>query len=731
MNPTMTDLMFSLHARFPGLMEMAGALVKGVAIVCLTWSVALLFRQRSAVARAWVWRCGFMALLLLAAWPYRPMLLSAVALEVQVPAEAVALPHSALEKQATVEPTQSLTPDAAPIVIPKDRRVAGMLKGMLRELDPRAGTAWWMGFAALLGVKVTRAWIGLRHLRRKSRPASREMQKACESVAKGSSLHGVPEVRVSSVIGSPLLTGGRRAVIWLPEDSSEWSEAKLDAVWHHEIAHLVRADGRWQWLAGVSACFWWWNPAVWFALTRLKAEAEQAADEMVVARRVSACDYAQALIEIASGWLSRPQPALGVPMLGMSEIERRVRELLREHPWRGRLGAAAGTAIALLAVVMSGIVLVSCKQKPAAYVSVAKLVAAGRMAGPGGDTGNTYQDYLQDFYGTIIETIESSEMRRRAKDRVRALYPEMKESEVEINVTQNKRGAIFNVVATGQEPEFTRVFLNAVLDEYLAFRQQIREQNRGKALTALAEDVVKRERTMSEKQRRLEDFEKNNNVVVLTETNNELATTLRKLREDAKEQRALVGDAGPLNEVMIQRDRDAVSQRGLGGRSSGRGLTRLEDDYLQRRQALIVARAEAAYMDKNKGAGDPKTVELKESADRQEAVLNALESQIKVQTATEQEAARRRLALVESQIKEWETKAVETGARIASYEMLKQELDQARRAYDEMFDLVRRFQVSENNTGDTVAIMERPSGAVKEMRKGWWDYPRPKVIDTN
>ena len=64
MNST-ADLLFSLHARHPGLMAVAIALLKGTAILCLAWGLSRLLLHRSAVSRAWVWRSGFVAMLLL------------------------------------------------------------------------------------------------------------------------------------------------------------------------------------------------------------------------------------------------------------------------------------------------------------------------------------------------------------------------------------------------------------------------------------------------------------------------------------------------------------------------------------------------------------------------------------------------------------------------------------------------------------------------------------------
>lgn len=97
------------------------------------------------------------------------------------------------------------------------------------------------------------------------------------------------------------------------------------------------------------------------------------------------------------------------------------------------------------------------------YISLAKVVASAPGTGFPAST-------VEDFYGTIIETLESAEMRRRALDRVRVLHPELKERDVRVTVRQLKGSSIFNITARGDEPKYTRTHLNALLDEFMAFR---------------------------------------------------------------------------------------------------------------------------------------------------------------------------------------------------------------------------------------------------------------------
>ncbi len=148
------------------------------------------------------------------------------------------------------------------------------------------------------------------------------------------------------------------------------------------------------------------------------------------------------------------------------------------------LGASSGVYLSALRIT----------GKPQVFRSLAKLVAGGRVV-PSNDGKS---EALTDFYGTIIETIESAEMKRKASERVRALNPELKESDVQIRVAQTKGTGIINILATGSGPKYTQIFLNSLLDEFIAFRQAIREQAQGRVLSTFLQEVVNKQKAMEE-----------------------------------------------------------------------------------------------------------------------------------------------------------------------------------------------------------------------------------------
>lgn len=133
--------------------------------------------------------------------------------------------------------------------------------------------------------------------------------------------------------------------------------------------------------------------------------------------------------------------------------------------------------------------------RPSQFCSVAKLIGGGQAVS---NDNIDWQEQQEDFYGMIIETIESAEMKSRALERVKALNPDLEESDVAIRANRTKGSAIINILATGAEPKYTKIFLDALIDEFIALRQALREQAQGRSLQDFLVEVVSRQKKMEE-----------------------------------------------------------------------------------------------------------------------------------------------------------------------------------------------------------------------------------------
>ncbi|MBB5034324.1 hypothetical protein [Prosthecobacter vanneervenii] len=143
--------------------------------------------------------------------------------------------------------------------------------------------------------------------------------------------------------------------------------------------------------------------------------------------------------------------------LGMKSIPRQIQSSWshRRHPlvW----GVSAGVLLGL------SVQIIQLASMPAEFRSLAKLQAVSKTSnGPVPDSSGNIKDY-----GQIIRDLESREMALRAMRRVKKLMPEAKERDVDIRVAMTRGSAVFNVLATSDEPQYTRIFLNALLDEFI------------------------------------------------------------------------------------------------------------------------------------------------------------------------------------------------------------------------------------------------------------------------
>ena len=425
---------------------------------------------------------------------------------------------------------------------------------------------------------------------------------------------------------------------------------------------------------------------------------------------------------------------LSLPNAGQSSTLARIHEtsakfqrykiLLRRRWWFLLLTAAIGVCFKTLLVT----------GKPQQFVSLAKLVAGGRMvSSTQGAPG--YVEYLTDFYGTIIETLHSAEMHRHALERVRALNPDLREAEVDVHVTQNKGSAIFNVAAIGTDRKFTQIFLDALLDEFKAFREQIREQQRNKALTALAEDVVKRETQLKEKGDRLATFKKSNNVVVLSNGQNQAAEFLKQVTQEKQRITLQLSDislaVADVDSSLQQRQRITAQQvpgaapkpetvtgaadNNAFGRDSMGGFTRAEQDYLETKRSITLLKADRNEMLKSRRPAHPDVIAVDEKIAKMETILDTYQDEILGELKGQKADIERRLSVLDAKIQEFTQLASDMGGKLSEYERMVKDFEESERAYKEIFELVHKFQVGEEMQGDYVSIMERASVAVQDL----------------
>jgi hypothetical protein len=109
-------------------------------------------------------------------------------------------------------------------------------------------------------------------------------------------------------------------------------------------------------LAEAAKALQWFNPLVWVAVKRLRAESERACDDLVLACGARASDYAEHLLDIVAAARQGTAPATALAMARRREFEGRMLAILDPAVRRGLPGRAQTAAlVAGLAVLFLGI----------------------------------------------------------------------------------------------------------------------------------------------------------------------------------------------------------------------------------------------------------------------------------------------------------------------------------------------------------------------------------------
>ncbi len=166
----------------------------------------------------------------------------------------------------------------------------------------------------------------------------------------------------------PMIWGIFRSKLLLPAEAAEWSPQRQRVVLLHELAHAARWDCLAKLIAHIACAVYWFNPLLWVAFQRMQIEAEAACDDLVLGAGSKPAEYAEHLLEIASGLRSHLFAAhSSIALARKSKLEGRLLAILDGRRNRRRLTmVGAMLAVLLIAGLAVPISILQAKPKTAA-----------------------------------------------------------------------------------------------------------------------------------------------------------------------------------------------------------------------------------------------------------------------------------------------------------------------------------------------------------------------------
>ena len=259
--------------------------------------------------------------------------------------------------------------------------------------------AWAFGSAALMGICGLSFLRTLRRFRRDRQPVSDELAADVARIARDVGLRRVPRVWLSPAINSPAVAGLLRPVLLLPAAFARHfttEEARL--ILQHELMHLKRHDLPLNALMCLLIVLHWFNPILWLAFLRARADREAACDAQVLENAPPQCriEYGHALLKAETAF---PPLRLSLGFVGLfqrgSTLRFRIQSIARHRKTHPAMKLLNISCIAIMTII--GATRAATTDEQPKVVIVAKFVEISSEANRPDDVEKTVAEMLADL----------------------------------------------------------------------------------------------------------------------------------------------------------------------------------------------------------------------------------------------------------------------------------------------------------------------------------------------
>jgi capsular exopolysaccharide synthesis family protein len=356
-------------------------------------------------------------------------------------------------------------------------------------------------------------------------------------------------------------------------------------------------------------------------------------------------------------------------------------------------------------------------QQKEVFVSTGRMMVSGRI---NIQQAASFSEELANFFGTQLELMKSAEVREKAASQLAAREPQLQPVPVSLAVSQLPQTSIFVLSTTGSEPQYTQKILDAIMQEYVAAKKEMRSSKSDSTQMAIMDEISRVERDMRQGEAELLAFQKENNVGYLEQEGNSagayLATLNRQLA-DIKTQYELL-DSLDIEQIIEKAQKEPAQTGDIAARAVdpdseslfGNAL-RPEEEYLQAKQRLSLLKAQREEFAKVLRPKHPQMVELAQQISEQETLIASFRSQSVDRLKSRRDAIKHQIDTLESAIKEWSAKALSLSQRLAEYNRIKAAFDRSKGLYDRLVNNLQDVDVTRNVDQDLVSVLEKASPA--------------------
>src|SRR5674476_842966 len=186
-------------------------------------------------------------------------------------------------------------------------------------------------------------------------------------------------------------------------------------------------------------------------------------------------------------------------------------------------------------VLALGIEAVHIRFTPPEFISEGQMIVSIKV---NTQQGSLYTEELGNFLGTQAALMQGNEVKNRARERVAGQNPGVTPKPVTLQVSILPKTTIFILRATGGNPEYTKAYLQACMDEYRNMKKGMTEHASDTTVAGLTDQMLRLDPEMRKVDDQVAVFLSTNDAALLEEASgmaNYLSVLYQRLAESKSE----------------------------------------------------------------------------------------------------------------------------------------------------------------------------------------------------
>jgi len=335
-----------------------------------------------------------------------------------------------------------------------------------------------------------------------------------------------------------------------------------------------------------------------------------------------------------------------------------------------------------------------------------------------------WADTTGNFFGTSIEQLKSPVVLGRAAERVKLVAPHTSGS-ADISGSIMPRSNVFTVSGRGTDAEYTQLYVEAVVQEFLNLRAEGRNTTGKEVGEKLHDQLQITKRELEEQKQKLQAFTEANNMEFWVEQGKSSALFLSGLKnKQAQLQNELqrLENLTP-DQVLTTSTQPATPKAttnpGQGAMAEAHPSFNAElyNEYLRKSQELIQRQADFAQWSQVWKPKHPRLQKIADDIKRLKLAIDTVREQNQDATKARIVTIQAELRSLEASIETWDKKVREASRKDAEYQGLQSDVARTQSQIEKLMSSMATIAQGTSASPDPWVVMQKASPAVEVPRQ--------------